>query len=65
MPILFYSDLKIDNQSVKVGRPYENRIILTQTIEKTKEINLKYSENNFSISFTGLHFNNASKDKFK
>lgn len=65
LPILFFSDLKIDNQSVKVGKLYENRIILTQTIEKTKEINLKYSENNFSISFTGLHFNNASKDKFK
>lgn len=35
-----------------------------QTILETSEITLKHNENNFTINYVGIHFNNPQSNKF-
>jgi signal transduction histidine kinase/ligand-binding sensor domain-containing protein/CheY-like chemotaxis protein/AraC-like DNA-binding protein len=56
--------LKINNATIKTGEQINGRIILSNSLEFTKTIELKYYENNFTIEFAALHFSNPSKNRF-
>ena len=43
--------LQIFNKPVPIGKPFEGRIVLNQSLAYTKKIGLKYNENSITISF--------------
>tara|TARA_R110002126_G_scaffold291782_1_gene458025 strand:- start:48374 stop:52651 length:4278 start_codon:yes stop_codon:yes gene_type:complete len=54
----------IFNEPVKIGENINGRVILKNAINATKEIELKYSENNFSFEFSALHYAASKKNKY-
>jgi len=63
-PTVVLTDLKIFNQSVRIGEKINNRIILTKALSESKEITLSYKENYFSIDFVALDYVNMRKNKY-
>ena len=63
-PKLLLTDFLLINNSVKIGEKYDGRIILTNSINETKSLDLKYNQNSFSIVFLGLQFDSPRKNKF-
>jgi signal transduction histidine kinase/ligand-binding sensor domain-containing protein len=59
-PEIYISDFKIAGVSLAYG---ENAA-LQDAIQKSGEIHLKYRQNNISISYTGIHYSNPSKNKY-
>ncbi|MFY0628361.1 MAG: response regulator [Reichenbachiella sp.] len=51
-----FGDFQILNQSVEVGDTVNNRVLLKSDINQIDKINLKYSENSFSVGFSALHY---------
>lgn len=64
-PNIFLTDLKVFNRSVPVGEITGNRVILSQSIESTERINLDYTDNSFSLSFTSTDFVNPEENQFE
>lgn len=56
IPSVVFTDLKILNQSVPVGKKVNKHVILKQGINKSERIKLTHRDNVFSIEFAGLHF---------
>ena len=56
-PKVFLTDFKIANKSVAFGE----KSIFKNTIYNTREISLKYNQNNISIDFVAIHFTNPAK----
>ncbi|WP_010135253.1 hybrid sensor histidine kinase/response regulator transcription factor [Ochrovirga pacifica] len=54
----------IDNQPIKRGDKFNNRVIFDKAIYETKELELKYDENSISFEFAALHYSVPSKNKF-
>ena len=63
-PKLYFTDLFVRNKEVKAGQEVDGRVILTKSIDFTKSISLKYSQNSFSIGFVGVHFNSPGKNNY-
>jgi ligand-binding sensor domain-containing protein len=61
---LVITDFKIFNQSVKIGKSYNGKIILPQTITNTEKIVISYKENVISFDFAALNYGNPSKIKY-
>jgi len=59
-----FTDLKIYNNSIPVGRLSDGRTILKKPIEQANKIYLSYSDNSFSLDFATLDFNNPIDDVF-
>ncbi len=60
-PAIVLTDLKIFNESVKVGAEDSP---LDRQISDTEEIILAYWQNDISFEYVGLHFANPSKNKY-
>lgn len=72
-------DIEIDNQIPQVNwtnfsilgedvKPYvmrENRYVLTERINDTRHIELKYSENTFRIDFSSLQYSHGSDSRYR
>lgn len=54
----------ISNKSIKHGEVINGRVILKNSIDDTKKLELKHYENSFSFEFAALHFAAPSKNKF-
>jgi ligand-binding sensor domain-containing protein/signal transduction histidine kinase/DNA-binding response OmpR family regulator len=50
------TDFKIYNQSVEVGKKYNGRVVLSNSISETKKIKLSYKSNEFSFEFSALQY---------
>ncbi len=61
-PVL--TSLSIGGQEVKVGRPHMGRVVLPQSLNKTKEIKLRSSQNMFSLTFSPMEYNLPKKPDF-
>ena len=59
------TDLKIFNQSVKVGKDYNGRIILQKSIPYTDQVVLSYKSREFSIEFSALDFDQPDKIQYE
>lgn len=64
IPQIAFTDFQLFNKSMGVGEETNNHVILPQSISQTKEITLKYNENNFSIEFVALSFDNTEKNLY-
>lgn len=56
---------KIKNEDVKVGKTYNNRVILDKAIAHMGVIQLKHHENTLTFEFAALHFAAPNKNKFR
>ncbi|WP_426671039.1 two-component regulator propeller domain-containing protein [Mucilaginibacter sp. McL0603] len=65
VPNLVFTDFEIFNESLDPGKKTNGHIILPQSITESKSVNLKYSENSFSIDFAALNYFNPDKVKYK
>jgi len=54
----------ISNKPVAIGEEINGRVVLEKNIDDTEEIELKYSENNFSFEFSALHYAAPGKNQF-
>ncbi len=64
IPKILITDLKVFNESVKVGRGYYGKVILNKSIVLTKEVILSYKLREFSIEFTALDYDQPEKIQY-
>ncbi|WP_243739317.1 hybrid sensor histidine kinase/response regulator transcription factor [Flavicella sediminum] len=57
--------LSIFNKPIAIGEEINGRVLLKNSINDLKEIELKYQENSFSFEFSGLHFAAPKKNQYK
>ena len=61
---VIFTDLKVFNESVPVGKLENGWTILSQPIEKAQKIHLNYTDNSFSIDFAAMNFTNPQENEF-
>lgn len=61
---LLLTGFKIHNRSVRAYDTIDNRVILKQSISKTKALTLKYNEAYVSFDFLALNYNNPEKIRY-
>ncbi|TXG39269.1 hybrid sensor histidine kinase/response regulator transcription factor [Seonamhaeicola maritimus] len=54
----------ISNKEVKIGEEINGRVLLDKAINNIENLELKPSENSFSVEFAALHFAAPGKNKF-
>ncbi|GHV51471.1 hybrid sensor histidine kinase/response regulator [Bacteroidia bacterium] len=64
IPHVVITDFRIYNKRIRPLEPYDGRVILTQSITRTKEINLHYSDNYFTLSFAALDYCMPGKSRY-
>ncbi len=60
-PHFVLTDFQVFNKSIAVGESINNRVLLSQSVDQTKDITLKHRENVLSIEFADLNFGNTEK----
>lgn len=60
-----FTSLWVNNQEVLPGREVDGRIILTSTLEATRQLVLKHQENFITILFSGLNFDMPTHTYYK
>jgi streptogramin lyase len=63
-PSIYFTDLKIFNETVFVGELQNGRTILKKSLVDSKEIKLSYKDYVFSIEFTALYYQAPQKIKY-
>lgn len=63
-PVVVFTDFQLFNTSVRPGQLVEGDAILKESISMTRDIQLNYDQNFFSIEFAALNFANATKNKY-
>ncbi len=58
------TDFTISNKSVQIGEEINGRVLLTNALNNTDQIQLKYWENSFSFEFAALHYAAPKKNQF-
>ena len=61
---MIFRDFRIFNKSIPHGLIYNDRVLLEKPIFNTKEIELKYSENSFTIEFIALNYFFPAKNNY-
>lgn len=63
-PQVLFTSFRVFNEEIQIGEKRNGRVLLPQSILNTKKIKLKYNENNFTVNYVGIHFNNPRSNKF-
>lgn len=63
LPRVVFTDFKLFNQSVPVGR-HGRRSILPKPLNEEPTITLRYSDNVFTLEFAAIEFTNPYKNKY-
>lgn len=58
------SEIRLFNKKINAGDTINGRILLSESISATKEINLKYNEGYISFGFVALHYQNPERVKY-
>lgn len=61
----FIENFTLQNKVVKAGRKINNRILLHQHINQSKEIQLNHLENTFSFDFKAIPFDIPNSNKYR
>ena len=64
-PQLVISDFKLFNEIIHPLEERQGKVILKNTINETKKIELPYNLNSIEFVFSSLHFSNPKKNKYK
>lgn len=63
-PVVVFTDFQLFNTSVRPDQLIKGNTILDRSISLTRDIQLNYDQNFFSIEFAALNFANAAKNKY-
>lgn len=63
-PEIIFTDLKIHNKSVPIGKLKNGRIILKEPIETSSDIWLSYLDQSFTIFFNAIDYTNPLENEF-
>jgi len=63
LPNVLITQLSISNKPVQVGDTINGRVLLSKALFLTEKIKFKYYENNLTLEFANLQFNNPAKNK--
>lgn len=63
-PEIIFTDLKIYNKSIPVGKLPNGRVILKAPIENSSQVWLNYLDESFSIDFTAIDFTDPKENEF-
>lgn len=55
-PVVIFTKLLVDNLEVRPGDKVNGKTILSKAIHATRQITLKYGQNDFSVEFAAMHF---------
>ncbi|WP_421889642.1 two-component regulator propeller domain-containing protein [Marinoscillum sp.] len=61
----FFTKLFVSNTEITTGTEFHDRVILTNPLEDTRDIYLRYDENTISIEFVALSFFQSSKLRYQ
>ncbi|MFT4761884.1 MAG: ligand-binding sensor domain-containing protein/FixJ family two-component response regulator [Paraglaciecola sp.] len=61
---IIFTDIKIFNKSVPIGKSLDGGVILEKPIEKSSDIWLSYLDQSFSIDFTAIDYTNPLENEF-
>lgn len=65
IPNVVFTDFMVLNSSVGVGEKVRGKVVLTRNINETSKVRLKFSDNSFTIFFSGLHYSVPTKNQYK
>ena len=63
-PVVQLTGLRIANQPVAVGQPFNGRLVLAGPLSQPQTVTIKPSENDFSVDFVALNYTNPEKDHY-
>lgn len=63
-PVVRMTGLRIFNKLVEPDKPVNGHVILTKSINQTRALTLRASENDFSLDFVGLNYANTRKHTY-
>ncbi len=63
-PPLVFTSLQLFNRTIAVNESLHHHVILSVALPETKEITLRYNENDFSLDFAALDYLNTDKNKY-
>lgn len=63
-PALVFTGLQLFNKTVGVHEKFRNHVVLPAALPETKELELRYDENDFSIDFASLNFMRSDKNRY-
>ncbi|WP_460503001.1 ATP-binding protein, partial [Hymenobacter agri] len=63
-PVVQLTGLRIANQPVAVGQPFNGRRVLAGPLSEPQTVTIKPGENDFSVDFVALNYTNPQKDHY-
>ena len=63
-PKVVFTNMTLFNKDVNIDSTYSGKIILDKALNHTKSVRLKYSQNIFSIGFSGMNFMLPEKNRY-
>ena len=63
-PVVQLTGLRIANQPVAVGQPFNGRVLLTRPLSEPQTVVIRPSDNDFSVEFVGLNYANSQKNRY-
>lgn len=64
-PQIAITQLLIDNKKVEMNEIINDRVILKQPIAYEQSLTLSYKEDDFTLEFSGLHYESSSKNQYQ
>ncbi|RYF10580.1 MAG: tetratricopeptide repeat protein, partial [Deltaproteobacteria bacterium] len=63
-PVVQFTGLRVVNQPVAVGRPFNGRVLLPQPLSRPQTVTIRAAENDFSVEFVALNYTNPQKNHY-
>jgi len=63
-PAVLITGLRIANQPVAVGQPFNGRVLLTQPLTEPQTVVIRPGDNDFAVEFVGLNYANPQKNRY-
>jgi signal transduction histidine kinase/ligand-binding sensor domain-containing protein/DNA-binding response OmpR family regulator len=63
-PRVQFTGLRVANQPVPVGRPFNGRVLLPQALSRPQTVVIRAAENDFSVEFVALNYTNPQKNHY-
>ncbi len=64
LPKVVFTDFQLFNKTVPINETVNGRVILTQSINHTEKIRLRFSDKSFSFEFAALQFDAPEKNQY-
>ena len=63
-PVVQFTGLRIANQPVAVGQPFNGHVLLARPLSEPQTVVIQPADNDFSVDFVGLNYANPQKNRY-